>query len=226
MKHYVYRITNIKFNKHYYGTRTSKNRIPEEDIGYIYFSSSHDKEFIKDQKENPQDYKYKVIKKFNTRKKALELEIKLHNKFNVAINESFYNRSKQSSTSFDTAGIKPWNKGGSNHQEGQKRSLETKQRLSEAAKNRKITKKVIEGYKKQSIEKTGVALHDDATKKVISKASKENWKNNPNMNKCLENLRNNNPAKIKVECPHCKRMIAKTMINRWHNDNCKLKIKE
>jgi len=104
MKHYVYRITNTKLNKHYYGTRTSKNKTPEEDIGIYYFSSSKDKDFIKDQKENPQDYKYKVIKKFNTRKEALKLEIKLHNKFNVGINESFYNRSKQSSSKFDTTG--------------------------------------------------------------------------------------------------------------------------
>jgi len=110
MKHYVYRITNIRLNKHYYGTRTSKKTIPEKDIGYIYFSSSSDKDFIKDQKENPQDYKYKVIKKFNTRKEAIELEIKLHNKFNVGVNESFYNRSKQTSTGFDRKGVEPWNK--------------------------------------------------------------------------------------------------------------------
>jgi len=104
--YYTYRITNTKINKHYYGTRTSKNKTPEEDIGIYYFSSSKDKDFIADQKENPQDYKYKIIKKFNTRKEALELEIKLHNKFNVGINESFYNKSKQTSVSFDTQGIK------------------------------------------------------------------------------------------------------------------------
>jgi len=105
MKHYVYRITNTKLNKHYYGTRTSKNKTPEEDIGYIYFSSSSDKAFINDQKENPQNYRYKIIRKFYTRKEAIKLEIKLHNKFNVGINESFYNRSKQTSTKWDTTGL-------------------------------------------------------------------------------------------------------------------------
>ena len=103
--HYVYRITNILLNKHYYGTRTSKNKTPEEDIGIYYFSSSSDKEFIKDQKDNPQDYRYKIIKKFNTRENALKLEIKLHNKFNVGINESFYNRVKQTSTGFDNTSL-------------------------------------------------------------------------------------------------------------------------
>jgi len=101
--YYVYRITNIKYKKHYYGSRSSK-KLPEEDIGVYYFSSSKDKEFLKDQKNNPQDYKYKVIKKFRTRKEALKLEIKLHNRFNVGINESFYNKSKQTSSKFDVTG--------------------------------------------------------------------------------------------------------------------------
>jgi len=104
MKHYTYRITNTKLNKHYYGTRSSKD--PSSDLGIKYFSSSADKEFIQDQKENPHNYKYKIIKIFKNRKDALKLEIKLHDKFNVGINESFYNRAKQTSTGFDTAGIK------------------------------------------------------------------------------------------------------------------------
>lgn len=29
----------------------------------------------------------------------------------------------------------------------------------------------------------------------------------------------------KVECPHCKRMIAVNLIDRWHGDNCKSKPK-
>ena len=32
---YVYRITNIVDNKHYYGVRTSKNISPKEDIGVL-----------------------------------------------------------------------------------------------------------------------------------------------------------------------------------------------
>ena len=34
----------------------------------------------------------------------MKLEIKLHNKFNVGVNESFYNKVKQTSTGFDTTG--------------------------------------------------------------------------------------------------------------------------
>ena len=46
--HYVYRITNTTLNKHYYGSRTSQIE-PAKDLGHKYFSSSFDKEFIKDQ---------------------------------------------------------------------------------------------------------------------------------------------------------------------------------
>jgi hypothetical protein len=99
--HYTYRITNTILNLHYYGTRTSTNRIPTEDIGIYYFSSSSNKEFINDQKNNPLNYKYKVIRIYNTRKEAIEQEIKLHNKFNVGVNEKFYNIAKQTSVGFD-----------------------------------------------------------------------------------------------------------------------------
>lgn len=104
MYHYVYRISNTVANKHYYGVRGSKE--PRNDLGMIYFSSSTDKEFIQDQKENPHNYKYKIIKIFDKRKDAIRLEIKLHNKFNVGVNESFYNKAKQTSIGFDTGGIK------------------------------------------------------------------------------------------------------------------------
>ena len=56
--HYVYRITNVEKNKYYYGSRSS-NILPSEDIGIKYFSSSSDKIFVQDQKENPQNYMYK-----------------------------------------------------------------------------------------------------------------------------------------------------------------------
>ncbi len=89
--HYTYRITNIKERMHYYGVH-SCDCLPKEEIGVTYFSSSKKKEFIKDQKENPQDYKYKVIKLFETRIEANYHEEILHTKFNVKDHKSFYNQ--------------------------------------------------------------------------------------------------------------------------------------
>ena len=99
MYHYVYRITNTISNKHYYGKR-SCNILPKNDLGVKYFSSSHDELFIRDQKQNTQNYKYKIIRVFDTSKDALSFEIRLHNKFDVGINENFYNKSKQTSVRF------------------------------------------------------------------------------------------------------------------------------
>lgn len=101
--HYVYRISNKVLNKHYYGIRGSAR--PYDDLGVKYFSSSKDKDFIKDQKKNPLNYKYKIIIIYTNRSDAVTLEIKLHNKFDVGVNESFYNCAKQTSIGFDTGGI-------------------------------------------------------------------------------------------------------------------------
>ena len=101
--HYVYRITNLVECKHYYGTRSSKVH-PTEDLGIEYFSSSLDKNFIKDQKDKPHNYKYKVIRLFDSRKEAIAFEIRLHEKFDVGVNYSFYNRAKQTSVGWDSQG--------------------------------------------------------------------------------------------------------------------------
>lgn len=102
--HYVYRITNIVENKHYYGKRTCKIN-PREDIGVAYFSSSTDKQFMKDQKVNPQNYKYKVVGVFKTAREAYILESALHNRFVVNLNASFYNKAIQTENGFNTAGM-------------------------------------------------------------------------------------------------------------------------
>lgn len=99
MYYYVYRITNKLLNKHYYGSRGSKIE-PELDLGIKYFSSSTDKNFIKDQKLNNTNYKYKIIKTFLNRKDMIKFESLLHKKFDVRNNKNFYNKANQTETSF------------------------------------------------------------------------------------------------------------------------------
>lgn len=124
--HYVYRITNKVLKKHYYGCRTSKNIIPQNDLGVKYFSSSKDKKFRQDQKENPQNYKYKIVRIFQTRKDAANFEIFLHNKFDVGKNSNFYNKAKATSYGFSCVGIT-----GENHfNYGRKHSLESRIKIS------------------------------------------------------------------------------------------------
>ena len=103
MYHYVYRISNTKEQKHYYGKRSSKVE-PKKDLGIKYFSSSKDKNFILDQKHNPKNYKYKVVHSYSSSEQAIRAEIYLHNKLNVDANPAFYNKSKQTATKFSTTG--------------------------------------------------------------------------------------------------------------------------
>lgn len=152
--YYVYRITNIEKSIHYYGTRTSL-MLPKEDLGKHYFSSSSDKDFIKQQKLYPENFKYKIVYIFSNRKNALELEIKLHTKFNVGINESFYNRSKQTSTGWDTTGIK----------------FSDKINKSKGRKGTKRSKETIEKIKKTKLKNPFV--HSNETKELLRELGKK-----------------------------------------------------
>lgn len=181
--HYTYIITNVVENKYYIGCRSSK-ALPEKDLGTKYFSSSRNKEFIKDQKLNLQNYKYKVIAEFSSRALAVDLEIKLHNIHNVAVNPCFYNRSKQTSVGWDTTGLKgrvvseetrakigkankgnvPHNKGGTSHMKGKTHTDATKEKMSKARKDKKPSQNTIEGAKKKRLLNLLISISTVATK--------------------------------------------------------------
>lgn len=103
--HYVYRITNKIKNKHYYGVRSSY-LLPKEDLGHYYFSSSTDSEFINEQHEHPENFKYKIVKVFNNRKEAELYEKFIHEKFHVSDNEHFYNKAISTLLGFSVEGTK------------------------------------------------------------------------------------------------------------------------
>lgn len=107
--HYVYRITNKENNKHYYGSRTTSIE-PKLDLGIKYFSSSLDKEFINEQKLRNDNFKYKIVRIFSTRKEADVFEMCLHKKFNVKLNKSFYNRNNAGSFNFTMNSENHWAK--------------------------------------------------------------------------------------------------------------------
>lgn len=101
---YVYKICNIVENKFYIGVR-SCNDIPEDDLGVKYFSSSKDKNFLADQKNNKHNYRYIILGIFETREDALLEEINLHTIYEVANNPNCYNIVKQNNKKFDTTGF-------------------------------------------------------------------------------------------------------------------------
>ncbi len=106
MYHYTYEIINLVKKKSYIGRRSSPC-LPVEDLGIIYFSHSVDKDFILDQKKNPQNYKYKILGIFTSVVLAIDYEIYLHNKFDVAKNPSYYNLANQTTNGFTSVVSKP-----------------------------------------------------------------------------------------------------------------------
>lgn len=103
MNHYVYCIYDTVTNMKYIGKRSSSKN-PRDDLGTHYFSSSFNKQFIKDQKLNHMNYQYEILSIFDNSKSALKEESRLHYKYNVGINPLFYNRCNSTMTGFDVTG--------------------------------------------------------------------------------------------------------------------------
>ena len=91
--HYVYK-SYEEWGREYIGVR-SCNCLPEKDTKY--FGSFYDKTFFPTEKT--------ILFVCETREEAMEIEIELHDFFDVAVNPQFANRSKQTSTGFDRTGV-------------------------------------------------------------------------------------------------------------------------
>ena len=96
MYHYTYLIQHKTDHKRYIGVRSSTVP-PTEDTSY-WGSSKHLPQDIKE------THRKFIIKVHPTRLDAVNHEILLHNLNDVAIDPSFYNKAKQTSTGFDTTG--------------------------------------------------------------------------------------------------------------------------
>ena len=212
--HYVYRITNTKLNKHYYGTRSSCIE-PIKDLGIKYYSSSTDMSFRTDQKNNPQNYKYTIVSVFYTRDEAILYEVMLHDKFNVGVNESFYNKVKQTSIGFDVTGTK--------------HDSAAKQKMSDAATNKRSGSNNSFYGKKHTIEwKENATKHRTGT--VYEKVACPhcdvvggiNVMKMHHFEKCGDKSNAIKRAK-QITCPHCDKTGGAAGMWGHHFNNCKKK---
>jgi group I intron endonuclease len=241
---YVYRITNKVEQKHYYGVRGC-NVEPKLDLGIKYFSSSRDKEFKDDQKNHSENYKYKIVRICSTRKEADALEIKLQKKFNVGKSEAFYNKATRTSMGFDRTGttqtpetrqkMSEAKTGENNPNFGKDFSPETKLKMSEAHKGENHYM-----FGKYHSEETKLKMSEakqnmsDETKQKMSEAHKGE-------NHYMFGKYHSEETKLKmseahtgvpkgpqeqVQCPHCGKIGGKSLMARWHFDNCKYKESE
>lgn len=88
--HYTYLITNLKTGMKYIGVHSCNNLLTEC-IGVKYLSSSTDEDFIKEQKEHPERFKYEILQMFNTREEAENDEKFRHAEIDVAKSLEYYN---------------------------------------------------------------------------------------------------------------------------------------
>lgn len=216
--HYVYRITNKELHKHYYGVRTS-TLSPKDDLGVKYFSSSCDKEFIKEQKEFRNRFRYKIIFVFPTREECINIEIKLHSKFNVSSNPNFYNKAKQLSTGFDCAGVSlakaHKEKIGLKHA-GKVLSKETRKLIS--INHADVSGELNPMYGKPSAMrgKVSVVNLETGVRQVLSS---EEYRQNKFKYQLTSQLK---PKSLKtVVCPYCGKEGRGANMGRYHFNKCK-----
>ena len=98
MHHYTYLIQHRFSNMRYIGKRSCKCK-PQEDTSY-WGSSKHLPKDIQ------KDHVKIILKEHNSAKEAIAHEILLHDLNDVSNNPCYYNKAKQTSTGFDTTGIK------------------------------------------------------------------------------------------------------------------------
>jgi len=205
--HYAYRITNLSEQKHYYGSRTSKIA-PCEDLGKEYFSSSTDSDFKRDQRANSENYKYKVIKIYKTRKGAMNMEIKLHNKLSVGSNSSFYNKAAQTSTSFDRTGIP--------------HSEEARKKIGAGGKGKGMFGKTVPLERRMRVSRALMG-HTQTEETRLKKSKSHKGKIlSPITRQKISESRKGKPRPTQ-ECPHCGKVGSVGNMSRWHFDNCKKK---
>lgn len=101
---YVYKITCKETGMFYIGSRSSMIE-PILDIGVVYFTSSKNKTFRKDFKSNPECFFIDIVWVYNNYIDMLNLEIHLHEFYEVSRNINSYNIAKQTSTGFSNLGV-------------------------------------------------------------------------------------------------------------------------
>ena len=151
------------------------------------------------------------------------MEIKLHNKFDIAKNENFYNRAKQTSSGFDPYGIKPSKETLlklSMKKKGRKHTEETKEKIRCKSIGRKHTEKTKENFKNRVLS-SETKKKISETKKKISEALSGRTLDITVKLKISQTMKG--IPKPKVECPHCGKKGDIGSLTRWHFNNCKFK---
>jgi hypothetical protein len=85
-----------------------------------------------------------------------------------------------------------------------------------------VTEKMSESAKLREPNQTGL-VRGTETREKLSRAKMSRSEEKRKEEARLGGLWHKGKPKPKYECPHCKRMIAANLFNRYHNDNCRSK---
>lgn len=156
MYHYTYLIQHKTEDKRYIGVRSCKCK-PTDDTSY-WGSSRH-------LPENVQENHVKIILKVHSsRKKAVEHEMLLHDLNDVVSSNSYYNKAKQTSTGFDTTGLKLVFS--EEHKQKISKTLKNKPKSEEHKKNCSLAQKRLAASSDYVSHRKGVTLSEETKQKV------------------------------------------------------------
>lgn len=238
MYHYTYIIeaknpTDSRFR--YIGVRSCEKK-PEEDI---YFGSC--RPFKRWQAIYGTDGLTKtVLAIWPTRKDALSHEMLLHDCFDVARNQEFWNQAKQIATGFDTTGTKQSEElklQKSLKTKGRPKSPEHKAKISASNKGKTVPEDVKLKISQAKIGKpspmkgksVGKGKPKSEEHKAKIGAANRGKKRSVEICKLYSEIRKGKSAPHSatryenIVCPHCFKMGMKANMKRYHFDNCKVK---
>ena len=219
---YTYIIGFTEHNVWYYGSRYGKGANPS-DLWESYFTSSKKvKEFVS-KYGNPDIIQ--VRKTFNNSDDARLWEHKVLKRMNVTQRDDFLNQTDNIAISSDV-----WR--------GKTHSPETRKIISEKAKLRYLSRENNPFYGKKHSEESKQKIskarkghpshlpmlgkkHSEETKQKISSGGKGRVVSDETKKK-ISKARKGIP-RPKIQCPHCNKIGATGMMQRWHFDNCKSK---
>ncbi len=230
MYHYVYKLEHLETSEFYIGSRSCKCHPTMDNYKGSMLTWKPNRDMLK---------KTIIRSDFFNRNEAMEFEAEV---IALNINDPLNRNFSIPGKSFHTVGmLSVIDKDGNiflvnNDDErikngeliniwiGRKHSEEARKKMSESAKNRKISPEKEKARREGiSVTMKGVPKSKDFCDNMSKNRTGEN---NP-YSKYLRDRNMESPNKGKkyprIECPHCKRMISETVAHVSHMDNCKFK---
>lgn len=239
MKHYVYKITDIKTNQYYIGCRSHKNPKSDSYMGSMQTWKPENKNML---------VKEIIADDFKTREEAIEFEAILIEKcIDDKLNENYHIPNK----GFHVVGVPKtpeWRRkvsaalsGKNNPMYGKQHSENSIKKIKECRSNQILTERQLQNLRTMNSGKIFTPNH----KSKISESLKKHYSLNDVWNKGIKmnelhrkkvseaklgkplsdihkkKLSESAKKRKRIKCPYCLKEGQKSIMIRWHFNNCK-----